>query len=97
MNHSLSPLYDDGLQQPSKFSYIQLGQAPAVPVPAFNILIVFHASMIYFTNHREIDHFFSNVLLDVEFDVTALRSVEKHLGLEKLYVLGTNCGKFVYS
>lgn len=24
----------------------------------------------------------------------ALRSVEKYLGLEKLYVLGTNCGEF---
>ena len=26
--------------------------------------------------------------------IAALRSVEKYLGLEKLYVLGTNCGNF---
>lgn len=26
----------------------------------------------------------------------ALRSVEKYLNLEKLYVLGTNCGKQLY-
>jgi coenzyme F420-reducing hydrogenase beta subunit len=25
----------------------------------------------------------------------ALRKVEKYLGLEKLYVLGTNCGKHI--
>lgn len=31
-----------------------------------------------------------NSMLDV---CVALRKVEKHLGLEKLYVLGTNCGK----
>jgi hypothetical protein len=28
------------------------------------------------------------------FWTTALRSVEKYLGLEKLYVLGTNCGNY---
>jgi hypothetical protein len=30
-------------------------------------------------------------------DVAALRNVEKRLGLEKLYVLGTNCGKSAHS
>jgi hypothetical protein len=29
------------------------------------------------------------------FVCLALRKVEKYLGLEKLYVLGTNCGKHV--
>lgn len=33
------------------------------------------------------------MMSNFKFHVAALRNVEKHLGLEKLYVLGTNCGK----
>ena len=37
------------------------------------------------------------VVSNVKFYVAALRNVEKYLGLEKLYILGTNCGKFSQS